>query len=175
MKKIIGCIFALGVIATYLISCEKDDICAETTPTTPNMIVSFYFNDNRTAYNRVTNLQYYEVGREEDTISVGSVDSTYVPLRVDASHTQWAFIYNQNVANGVDKRIDYVDFKYTVWQEYVSRACGYKTQFLLDADNPRGTNPVVTDGDGKGRWIQGIEIVKDSVTDENQAHVKVYF
>jgi hypothetical protein len=174
MKKIIGCIFALGVIATYLISCEKDDICAETTPTTPNMVVSFYNTDSRATYKRVTNLQYYEVGRT-DTISVGTVDSTYVPLRVNAEHTQWAFIYNQPINGGIDKRVDYVDFKYTVWQEYVSRACGFKTQFLLDQDNPRGTNPVVTDGDGNGLWIQGVEIVKDSILNQNQAHVKVYF
>ncbi|WP_116788050.1 DUF6452 family protein [Flavobacterium psychrotrophum] len=175
MKKLIGCILVLCVTAIYLISCEKDDICAETTPTTPNMIVSFYYNDNRTSYNHVTNLQYYEVDNEQNIISVGTVDSTRVPLRVDANHTKWAFVFNQVVANGIDKRTDYVDFKYTVWQEFVSRACGYKTQFLLDQDNPRGSNPVVTDGDGKGRWIQGIEIVRDSITDENEAHVKVYF
>ena len=75
--------------------------------------------------------------------------------------------------NDVLERKDTIEFKYSVWQEYVSRACGYKTQFLLDPDNPSGSNPVLTAG--PDTWIRGVEIVKDSIIDENQAHVKIYF
>lgn len=172
MKKLIGCIVLFIIIASNLISCEKDDICADTTPTTPNMVVAFYENDNRNTYNRVTNLQYFEVG-SQDTIKVGSVDSTLVPLRVNAASTKWGFIYHKVRSNSqIDTLVDYLEFKYGTWQRYVSRACGFKTQFLLDPDNPSGSNPVLTTEDG---WIKDVQIVKDSIIDENQAHVKVYF
>lgn len=171
MKKLIGSIILFVIIASNLISCEKDDICADTTPTTPNMVVAFYQNDNRSSYSRVTNLMYFEVG-SEDTIKVGSVDSTRVPLRVNAASTKWGFVYHRVRSNNqIDTLVDYLEFKYTSWQTYVSRACGFKTQFLLEPNNPPGNNPVLTTEDG---WIKGVQIVKDSITDENQAHVKVY-
>lgn len=73
MKRFIGSVFVFGLIAAYMISCEKDDICAQTTPTTPNMVVKFYNNDNRGSERTVENLKFFVEG-SQDTISVAPTE-----------------------------------------------------------------------------------------------------
>jgi len=47
MKKYIITSLAL-LLAVSFWNCEKDDICAETTPTTPKLVIEFYDNANPT-------------------------------------------------------------------------------------------------------------------------------
>lgn len=172
MKRLIGSVLVLVIICAWMASCEKDDICADGTPTTPNMIVEFYNAGNREAPREVTNLEYFVEGRE-DTIAVGTVDSTAVPLRVDTTSTKWGFTYNRVVGSGqVEQLTDYIEFKYSTMQEYVSRACGYKTLFTLDQTVP---NPVLTPGSDGALWIQSVEIEQPEILNEDEVHVKIYF
>jgi len=177
MKRSIALLFVVIVASVPFWSCEKDDICADGTPTTPSMVVEFFMDDNTTQNNPVSNLKYFVEGMT-DTIKIsGSTTKIRVPLRVDATSTKWGFITSftptgqtQPVTN-----TDYLEFKYTTQQTYVSRACGFKTTFLLNNDDSSDPNPVLTDEPGGTFWIQFTSIERNNIEDENAPHVNIYF
>lgn len=176
MKRFILSVVVLSIICGYMISCEKDDICAEGTPTTPNMVVAFYNSGNRGAFKTVANLKIFVEGFQ-DTIAIGRVDSTaLIPLRVDTASVKWGFKYTYTNTLGVKQEvIDYLDFSYTTRDEYVSRACGFKTLFTLNEDTSASPNPVFSDGGDGSTWIQDTEIVDTEIENEDDTHVKIYF
>jgi len=172
MKRLIGSVTLLLVLCCYMWSCEKDDLCATDTPTTPSLLIEFYASDNPAAPNPVTNLRYFVEGSKDTIFIKGSAAKIRVPLRVDGTSTKWGLILYTN-PNGVDTyNTDFLEFKYTTTQVYVSRACGFKTLFKLD--DPTAPNPVLTDGD-KTLWIDEADIVNTNVETEEKAHVKIYF
>jgi len=172
MKRFIGSVLLLVIIGAYMISCEKDDICAEGTPTTPNMVVAFYNDENRGAYKPVANLKYFVEG-QQDTISVGQVDSTaLVPLRVDSPSVKWGFKYTHTSDTGQKlEDIDYIEFKYVTRDEYVSRACGFKTVFTLNSSLPGNVNPVLTGS----TWLKDVQIENPEILNEDETHVRIYY
>lgn len=171
MKKLIGCLVLLAAISIYMISCEKDDLCDPLITKTPNMIVEFYNADNRDLRQTVGTLKYFVEGRTEQ-IEATNVDSIAVPLRVDTTATKWGFIRETAGPGGTTiSETDFVEFKYTTRDEYVSRACGFKTLFTLDSDVP---NPVLTAGDDNLLWIDSVEIESYEINDEEEVHVKIY-
>jgi len=177
MKKLIGSVLLLVLICCYLSSCEKDDLCPESTPTTPSIILRFYDANNTISRKGVTNLQVFIEGR--DTVSLGTTDSIALPLRTDAVSTRWGLIYNrpsQSAPGGVIPDTDFIEFKYTTREEYVSRACGYKIMFTLDDSSNSNPNPVLTDTPGETHlWIDELTTENKNIENENKAHVKIYF
>lgn len=174
MKKLSVILIAL-LIANSFWSCEKDDICAEGTPTTPSLIVEFYDKDNRSELKPITNLKYYAEGMETEIDSVTG-SKVELPLRTNAQSTKWALILTKTTNNVTTVNTDFVEFKYQTRNEYVSRACGYKTLFTLNQDSDTDPNPFITDNiPADDLWIQGTVIEQTNVEDENEVHVKIYF
>ena len=153
-------------------NCEKDDLCAETTPTTPQVVIKFYDALNPDVLKSITNLQFYEVDDLDnaigDTLSENAVSEIKIPLKTMQNSTTVRFklILNGSDTDTANDITDFIRFNYTKEDIYVSRACGYKTTFELNATNgfEKTTN-----------WIQVGGIVNYSITDENEAHVKIYF
>jgi len=175
MKRLIGSVTLLLLICGYLWSCEKDDICPESTPTTPSLIIRFYDTDNHANLSRVINLKVFIEGR--DTISLGTTDSIALPLITNATATRWGLQYNRVTAsNDTISDTDYMEFKYTTREEYVSRACGYKVLFTLDDPSDVNPNPILTDSPAESHlWIDEFTIENKNIENENKAHVKIYF
>lgn len=168
-------LFALLITASYFISCEKDDICAEGTPTTPSIVIEFYERFNTSQPKNVTNLKVIANGMTEGimfgTTDVTSSNSIEIPLRTDADEITYRFIQNSTAVNGPANE-DLITFKYTRNEIYVSRACGYKTQFYLISNDEN----VAAIHDPAGTpWIADITIAKTNIEDENEAHIKIYF
>ncbi|MXN90551.1 hypothetical protein GR160_04880 [Flavobacterium sp. Sd200] len=175
MKRLIGSVSLLLVLSCYLLSCEKDDLCPETTQTTSRLVLGFYSETNHEAPQAVTRLQVFTEG-SQDTIQLSTIDEVSLPLRTDATSTKWGLIYNRPVADGYEPNTDFLEFKYTTREEYVSRACGYKVLFTLEDDTDLLPNPVLTDTPaGGGRWIDGTEILETNIENENDIHIKVYW
>jgi hypothetical protein len=65
--------------------------------------------------------------------------------------------------------IDILTFNYQRVDEYVSRACGYKTLFTLNSTNPITVTP---DSDN---WIQSVVVSQPNIENENETHIKIYF
>ena len=89
MKKISLLILLLIIIGNY--SCERDDLCSETTPTTPSLIIRLYDisnqESNKNAFNlRVQGLDNLEVLEDYNIVTS---DSLVLPLKTDGSLTEY--------------------------------------------------------------------------------------
>lgn len=178
MKKII----ALLLVFTFgLSSCEKDDICDAATPTTPRLVISFYEFREPTKAKNVNNLMVIGEGQTEGIIFnesaadttkyVTNANTISIPLKTDANSTTYRFVYNSlsTVAGAINT--DILKFDYTHQNVYVSRACGFKTIFALDALKPFEQ----TDPAADGLWMQQIFVKTLNVEFENETHIEVYF
>lgn len=169
MKRLIASIALLLIISTYLLSCEKDDLCAEGTPTTPSLFIEFYQKDNVNVPKNV-DIKFIAFGSTKADSIRGT--SMKLPLRVDANTTKWYLTYRQVTGSATEINTDILEFNYQTKSTYVSRACGYKTTFTLDA-NTQDINPV--DGpENDGPWISDFIVDKLNIEDENEAHIKIY-
>lgn len=177
-KALITTFFALLITYSFL-SCEKDDICADETPTTPGVVIEFYDKGNRTAPKPVTALQVIAVGMEmpvtwdDAGANAISAPTITIPLKTDEDTTSYRFINLSNIDD--DRNEDIITFTYVRNQVYVSRACGYKNLFYLNGENDQNIqNPLVEPGTD-GSWIDEADIEIYNVENENEAHVKIYF
>lgn len=180
MKKVL----VLLLFALTFSSCEKDDICSN--ETTPRLVVEFYDVANPSTVKNVLNLKVKAEGAADfmvfNTSLLASDPNRYLfngtklklPLKIDNTTTKYSLILN-STGTTVPPNEDFLQFNYTAQNIFVSRACGYKTTFALN-DAPNGvivTDAVIPDN----FWIlQGnINIQTNSITTENETHIKIYF
>jgi len=177
MKKTFALFFLVLVSSVPFWSCEKDDLCAEGTPTTPSMVVEFFMDDNTSQNNPISNLKYFVEGMTDTIKITSSVSEIRVPLRVDATSVKWGFISSFTPTGATQPIVntDYLEFKYTTQQTYISRACGFKTTFTLNEGTDTDANPVFTDEPGGTPWILDTSIERNNIEDENEAHINIYF
>ena len=152
-----------------IISCEKDDICPDSTQTTPQLVVTFYDALDPQQSKIVESLAVYAIKDSEliliENINGINTDSIAIPLRNDIGASNFRFIRNYYVENNIifgDLSHIYIDYEMT--DVFISRACGFITNYSLLSilnDNYADT------------WITESEIVNPVVTNENQAHVKI--
>lgn len=148
-------------------NCEKDDICAETTPSTPKLVVQFYDTSNPTTLKNVTNLGVFEPTFTTG-FSFNAVSSIKIPLRTNQNSTAIRFVLNGSDTDTTNDLFNDITFNYTTKQIYISRACGYKSNFNLD-------NAILADVPTLPNWISSVEIIQPNVENENETHVKIYF
>nr|WP_321222661.1 DUF6452 family protein [uncultured Psychroserpens sp.] len=179
MKRLISLFSFIAIIAAIAWSCERDDICAEATPTTPHLIIRFYDIDNPDNFKQVRQLEVD--GLDESDMSMGTIisrtntDSINLPLNFQGeveTTTRFQlerdadYADNDNPAN--DSNIDIITIKYTPQFVYVSRACGYKSIFNLDENEA-----ITRDLDGD-IWITSFDIFNQTVENENAAQIIIY-
>ena len=164
MKKIV-----LLLLFTITFSgCEKDDICAE--ETTPRLVLEFYDISNPSNLKNVLNLKVTGEGQTE-LGTYNGVNKVELPLDITNDITKYSLILNSASSTGANE--DFLQFNYTSQNVFVSRACGYKTIFELNA-TPNGV--IKTDSTTPdGFWIQDINIVTTNIETENETHIKIYF
>ena len=171
MKKLLPFIGLLATVAFLNLSCEKDDICPEGTLTTSRLIVRFYDATLPNEVKTVSSLAVYGLNDANEEIffnNIESLDSIAIPLRTDANLTR--LVFHKDITDLGDLgtgNADNTEISYIREDQYVSRACGYKTNFVLQSTN------LITDTDN---WITNIEINIDNATVENEttAHIKIF-
>ena len=166
MKKIV----VLLLVALSFSSCEKDDICSADTNTTPRLIIDFYDFTNSTVAKSITNLA---IANDDviDSIKFSNVSKIKVPLKISGNSTKFKFILNYNNADVALINEDILEFKYISNNIYISRACGFKTLFTLDAITP----VIKTDLGPANFWIRKITVIQPNILNENETHIKIYF
>ena len=165
MKQLI----ILFLITFSLVSCEKDDICDETTSTTPQVVIEFYNAASPNTLKNVTNLKVVANGFTEVLTGTTGVSKIKVPLQTNLDATTWQFIENGLDTDATNDNEEILNFTYTRETVFVSRACGYKIVYDLTNSN---TNLVATDADN---WIDHITIIQPNIDTENETHIKIYF
>ena len=176
MKKII----ALLLITLTLSGCEKDDICTD--ETTPRLVLEFYDISNPANLKNVVNLKVKAVGAADYIVFNTSLPNTdpsrylfngnklELPLDISQDTTKYDLILNSTSTTGANQ--DSLLFNYTRQNVFVSRACGYKTIFELNAPNGVIKTDAATPD---GFWMQDINILKTNIDTENETHIKIYF
>lgn len=166
MKKIT---LLLLLLSLSFSSCEKDDICEETTATTPKLIIEFFDTLRPTVLKSITNLAVKEVNSTE-ILLFNEKNKIEIPLKTNVGLTKFSFILNSTTITTDNE--DFLQFNYTRQNSFVSRACGFKTIFTLNSTTPIiKTEPTVPDGS----WIQNITVETSNITTENETHIKIYF
>jgi hypothetical protein len=148
--------------------CEKDDICAGTTITTPRVVIEFYDFNIPTNLKSVSNLKVTGVDGNTnlpDSLGVFTGTTILLPLRASQDNTKYSLILNSTSTANANE--DFLQFNYTRNNVYVSRACGYKTLFELQG------NPSITED--TSNWIQNLIVTTTKINDESETHIKIYF
>ncbi|MFC7357372.1 DUF6452 family protein [Jejudonia soesokkakensis] len=150
------------ILATFL-GCSKDDICAEDTPTTPLLIITFNDIANPTARKTVPGLVIRTTDVNQTVVISSASDSIALPLRTGANSTRYEFIMNNGTTDQIS---DAYTFAYLRNDVYVNRACGFKTTY---------TNLSVTESDtGTPDWILNLTINNETVENETAAHLTFF-
>jgi hypothetical protein len=172
----------LLVLVFSFSSCEKDDICDANTPTTPRLVITFYDITNSSVLKNVNNLKVVGAGMPNGIIFNPSApeESKYwangnkisIPLKTNEDTTTYSLTLNSGNPNPALINEDIIKFDYTRKDVFVSRACGFKTLFTLNPQNPiTHTDAAVADQ----KWIKYISVEKSNIENENETHIKIFF
>lgn len=179
MKKI-SLLFILLITIGSVISCERDDICPESTPTTPKLMVNFYDRVDTETIKFVPQIRVQGVNNNAvlEGYNAVNIQKLELPLRTDTTATQYRLrkdYSNNNNGTPDDPSDDFpngnediITIKYTLENVFVSRACGYKTVFK---------NVSLTIEHDFDNWIASRQSLTDnqSVEDETTAHFYLFF
>ncbi|WP_298512724.1 DUF6452 family protein [uncultured Kordia sp.] len=190
MKKLsyIGLLGMLMTVAFLSFSCEKDDICIEGTLATPLLVIEFFDINNTTGTEvakNVTDLWVEAVDPNTEIIdgipvivdaiqaTPQTVSTVSIPLRTNETSTQYRFIseYEEDVDGNQLGNEDILTFNYETQEIFLSRACGYITNYTL---NVSGGAVVTDDGNNWINLTNGIQISEINVQNETVTHVKIY-
>ncbi|GAA4231171.1 DUF6452 family protein [Postechiella marina] len=176
-KYIAMVVIALAICTT--ISCERDDICPESTPTTPRLIIDFYDVSIQENSKNVFGLVAVGVGNDNvlDGYAIVNTNNIILPLKTDSTATQYIiykeYTYDDNdtpddeTDDVIGGNPDLITINYSTELVFVSRACGYKTIF---------NNVTISIEDDGDNWILSRESINDnqSVEDETATHFNLF-
>ena len=163
----------LIVLITITLGCERDDICAEATATTPHLIIRFHDASNITATKTVRSLSVIGEGNSTNIVFNTVTDSIVLPLRFqnegEITTTRFELKkdtdYDTDTDVNTNSNTDIIEVVYTPQFIYVSRACGYKSIFNdASLDIESDTN----------NWIINRDILNTTIDNENAAHINIY-
>ncbi|WP_353778401.1 DUF6452 family protein [Winogradskyella sp. 3972H.M.0a.05] len=176
MNKLNKILLLLLVITST--NCERDDICAEGTLTTPQLVINF---NNVTSPEDSKNVVALTVTPLDDMgndlpsiLTSSTVNTISVPLRIqdetetDPITTSYKLI--KNAGSETEENTDIINITYTTEFIYVSRACGFRSIFNLDPNTQTAFN-VDVDGDN---WILSFNIDNFTIDNENEAHITIF-
>lgn len=165
-------LFFCALCLVYLSSsCERDDICSEDTQTTPLLIIRFIDNVtgvNKKAPNELL-IRPIDTVIRESIFFASNLDSIAIPLRTDSPITDYEFIINADTTDQGNEVInrDSISFQYTVEEEYLSSACGFRAGYI-------GLTTTPPNEPEDGNWIKGVTIERENIIDETATHILIF-
>lgn len=146
----------LFLILLIHLSCEPDDICSETNPSTPQLIIRLY-DTNLTS--QLKNVDTLRISSKEgnSVLQFIDADSIAIPFQIHADKMNLDF----TISGGKN---DELSIDYQTEDIYLSRACGFRSRFMIDNIKILGSQD----------WIDGIEMVTKDIQIDTLAHVKIY-
>ncbi len=186
MRKISLLTIILSLLVIY--SCERDDICAASTPTTPRLLIDL--NDVTDSEIKKNVFDLVVVGSDfitDDKIPANTsvflpayifqdVNNLVLPLKTDSDSTEYILVERADISNNgtpedasddfISGNQDRIIINYSRKQVFVSRACGFKTVFENITLN------IIEDNDN---WMLSRQPLTNnqSVEDETTAHFSI--
>lgn len=190
MRKVLRKVSLLSLLL-LITACERDDICAEGTPTTPRVLIGFYDIANQDEFKPVSRLTAYgeDLVLDENGQPTQPVTNSAATLVFNTNTTELAlpllvgtegeevvtrFVLEQSTNLRLDDNVntssneDILELRYKPQFVYVSRACGYKSVFTELEVVP------ISDSDN---WIINVAInenINGTVENENTIHVQIF-
>jgi hypothetical protein len=162
----------LLAFSVFFFGCEKDDICAEATPTTPRINIEFFDITQPETTKQVAGLKAFGINNADGSeVAInGEIVSTRnkisLPLNPQDSISKFMLYRDFVDANGTYiGNADFITFNYDTRLIYVSKACGYKANYELQRLE------LNSDSDP---WIVTFEILTTEITNEDETHIKIY-
>ncbi|OEJ98463.1 hypothetical protein A8C32_04415 [Flavivirga aquatica] len=183
--KYLSLLIILSIIG-ITVSCERDDICPESTPTTPKLIIDLFDDSNRENKKNVIDIVVIDADADlvinSESILTGynfqDTNNLILPLKTTKDTTQYRLINQAKTDNNgtpddtsddkiIGGNTDIITISYTREQVYVSRACGFKTIFK---------NVILTVVEDDDEWIISSRYATDnqSVEDETTTHFNIF-
>lgn len=163
-KLILNLVAVLSVLG-----CTKDDICEETAPTTPLLVIEFKdaFNRNEAkAVNELNILLTDDDGTAVFATPTANDTIVSIPLNTEATFSEFQFVVNSNDTTDI-RNVDIVTFNYTREDVYISRACAFRVTY-------NDLNLNIEDDGANANWILDAEILKTTIEDETEAHLTIF-
>ena len=146
----------------FITGCEKDDICLRETPGTPRLVVEFFDINNKNNLKSTNGLKIIGNGKE-NLLYEDDTSSLLLPLKNNQNTSTFIFFVNNN-----DSILsDTIQFKYLVNDIYINRACGFKSEFILD------NNPIKFISNNLN-FIKDFNLKNSTVSDEDEVHLSIY-
>lgn len=151
------------VLFMVLWSCTKDDLCSGETPTTPLLTIEFLDYTDRITPKPTTDLAV-RLRDTDSTVVFASVSeaSISLPLDTEADQSLFYFIDQANSPEQLD--VVEIDFFYQRQDQYVNRACAFKTIY---------TNMAFESDQTPLSWIRNINLLTPTVEDAS-VHMFIY-
>ena len=147
---------------TFL-NCERDDICIEGVIESPDLILLFLDTKDVSARKSPLDFSIRAIGNDVPVPRRGSSDSLLLPLKIQENNVQFEFIINKGSEEG---NIDTLQINYQRFDTFINSACGFRSNFILENEPAIILNP----GDN---WINGFKILKDTISNEETAHLGI--
>lgn len=181
MKYLKLFIIPVLLLVSISLACEPDDLCPESTPTTPRLIIDFYDPENSENKKNVFDFRIEGIGQDTylDGIDLSGTEINYdgladfdealLPLKTDDNTTQFVLIKDYEFVDDTtppEGNRDTITINYSRELVFVSRACGYKTIYK---------NVTLTIEPDDDNWMKSKEPLTDnqSVEDEFETHFNV--
>ena len=174
MKKISVLLLFLTVL---LYTCERDDICAESTPTTPRLFIEFNDITNFEDSKNVRQLTVIGVdldGNDINTlISRTTTNQLLLPLLIsnegETNIVRFKLIkdadFDTDNNDATVSNTDIITITYNPEFIYVNRACGFKSIF---------NNIGIEIEQDDNQWVLGRNINIENIENELNAHITLF-
>ncbi len=154
------CIFAIAVF----IGCTRDDICPETTQSTPRLVMEFRDNTDFRLVKPVTNLSVKLTSTQEEVFTPRTDTIFQIPLDPSATSLQFSFTRD---ASGTSPNTDFATINYTRGEDvYINRACSFVTTY--------DDVSITIQGEGTANWMFGPVITNPTVENEDVTHITIF-
>ena len=145
------------VLTLIFLGCEKDDICIEGSENTNRVTIGFVNYKSRIQTG--ISLSYIKGINNDSILSEGfSGDYLKLPLKVNSNQTRYILEH--------DKIKDTLKIFHQTNHLYLNRSCGFKSNFLIKSE---------TEIEKESGWIREVSIEKDSIFNEENTNIFIYY
>jgi hypothetical protein len=163
MRRWFYLVIPVIALTAVLWSCTKDDLCSEETPTTPLLTIEFLdYTDRSTP--KPTNDLAVRLRDTDSTFVYSGLSDVTIALPLDTEADQSLFYLINEASSSENLSVVEMDFFYQRQDQYVNRACAFKTIY---------TNIAFESDQSPLSWIRDIELLTPTVEDAS-VHMYIY-
>jgi len=163
MRRWFYTVIPVVLVLMVFYSCTKDDLCSGETPTTPLLTIEFLDYTDRITPKPTSDLAV-RLRDTDSTVVFASVSESSLSLPLDTEADQSLFYFIDQASSPEQLDVVEMDFFYQRQDQYVNRACAFKTVY---------TNMAFESDQNLLSWIRDIELLTPTVEDAS-VHMYIY-